>query len=343
LLFSIIIFNSISSLAQTDFRRGFIIEMSGDTLIGEVNYQGDIRISREIQFRNQNLDVVYRPFEILGYKFDDGRYFVSRMSVSAADTTAIFAEYLVKGEKDLFLHRTLNGFHYSLSISDSVIREIPFGYEMVQQDGKLFKKTTTHHIGFLKSYFSDCPEIFHQIEELKTLERNTLISITKEYHDRTCGEGSCIVFNKRRYPFSMAIEPMIGYYMKNKISDDAKFIRGGNVYVWIPNSGERLFVKTGFHSVKMPDGENYFQIPLQFVYQYHFHALRPKWEAGINFHSFDAKGYALTALAGGGCLVKLSNRLYFDVTLSSDLFVFDFRSPFLMTLSAQTGLVFRFY
>ena len=341
-LLSFICFSSIL-YAQTDFRKGKIIKLNGDTISGELNYQGDIENSRLIRFRNQYIDSIYRPFEIKSYHFENGKYYISKVAIVANDSIRIFAEFLVNGKKDLFFYRSASGFHYLISVSDLVTKEIPYKIETVNIDGVNYQKESKLFIGYLKTYFNDCPSLFSKIEELKSPERKSLISLTKEYNDITCGEGTCIIYNRKEYPIKVSIEPVYSYYLKNVLKSDTILnAYGGNLYFWLPNSSERLYIKTGLYFAQLSP-YNYFQIPLQLEYVYPFRVIKPKFDIGVNAHFIRETGElseaGLSALVNGGCYIKLTNWMYLDFDISTDLFFFDYQTDIFESFATRIGYV----
>ena len=63
--------------AQTDFRPGYVITNSNDTLYGEIDYRGDRLMSEVCKFRSNGRDIVeYTPYDIAAYRFTDSKYFV---------------------------------------------------------------------------------------------------------------------------------------------------------------------------------------------------------------------------------------------------------------------------
>lgn len=119
---------------QNDFRSGSVFLMDGDTIHGQLNFQGDLNHAREIEFRNQDSSLVFSPFDILGYAFSDGKYYVSKKAIVSRDTVNIFAEYLVKGQKNLYYHRSASGPHYLIDYLNGLITEIPYNDEFVNID-----------------------------------------------------------------------------------------------------------------------------------------------------------------------------------------------------------------
>lgn len=339
------IFFSINLYSQTDFRKGNIIVLNGDTIRGELDYRGDIENSRFVHFRNHDIDSIYRPFEIESYNFENGKFYTSKIAIIDNDTLKIFAEYLVKGKRDLFFSRSKSGFHYLISVSDLIIKELPYKNEIVNIDGVNYQKESKRFVGLLKSYFNDCPSLFTEIEKIKSPKRKSLISLTKEYHDITCGDGACTIYDKKEYPINIAIEPVYRYYAKNLlISDTTLNSYGLNLYLWLPNSSERLYFKTGL-IFSSPSPYNYFQVPIQFEYVYPFKVIKPKFDFGINAQfikeSGEFSGGTITALVGMGFYLKVTNWMYLDFDINSDLFAMNYETGLFESFATSLGLYIK--
>ncbi len=331
--------------SQADFRKGNIIELTGVTISGELDYQGDIQNSKLIHFRNKDNDSIYNPFEIESYSFDNGKSYTSKIAIIDNDTLKIFAEYLVKGKRDLYFNRSKSGFHYLISDSNLTIKELPYKIEIVNINGVNYQKVNKQFVGLLKSYFNDCPALFPKIDKLNSPERKTLISLTKDYHDITCGEESCIIYDRKKYQIKIAIEPVYRYYTKNiLISDTILNAYGVNLYLWLPNSSERLYFKTGLIFSK-PSPYNYFQIPIQFEYVYPFQVIKPKFNIGVNAQFVKESdlflGGTVTALVGTGFYIKMTNWMYLDFDINSDLFAMSYETGFFESFSTSIGLYIK--
>jgi hypothetical protein len=173
--------------------------------------------------------------------------------------------------------------------------------------------------------------------------RNALIDITKEYHDITCGEGSCIVYKKKKYPFRVVIEPVYTHFFKYLSSEQSSNIaKGGHLYFWIPGSSEKLYIKTGLLYTDNP-AFNHYQIPFQFEYVFDYKIIKPKFDFGVNWHIMDKGAVALLTLVSGVCYVKLTNWVYLDFDISSDLFFFNYESELFETFAIRSGLYIKLY
>ena len=96
--------------AQTDFREGFIIDLKNDTLIGEINYRGDILMGEVCLFKSNKDGTItkFEPKDILGYRYKDDRYFITKQ----IENKPVFLEFLIKGKINVFYLRNKGGDHY---------------------------------------------------------------------------------------------------------------------------------------------------------------------------------------------------------------------------------------
>jgi hypothetical protein len=330
--------------AQKDLRQGYIITLNGDTVNGRLDFRGDINNSRNcIFYSGSNQIFKYLPFEIKSYRFKDGKYYISK-SIEKQDTVKqIFAEYIVDGQRDLFYFKDNSGFHYLISNDNRTLVEIPFKSEIINEDGRLYQSETTTHIGYLKSYFRDCPSLFSEIEAIKKPNLHDLISLTKKYNQLTCRDSNCIVYYKKKMPFQFAVEPYIGttrqqYFMNSYLTN-----YGAYLYAWLPESNEKLFFKTGLlFSEYAPENERIYKIPIQFEYLFPDKAIRPKFDIGVNAYTVKNSGITesigLMMAVSGGILVHVSKHIFIDLTFETELFQFSYDTNFFISHSLGTGL-----
>ena len=109
LVLCLLLFSAKLLFAQTDFRAGYVIKVSSDTLFGEIDYRGDFLMSRLCKFRgNENSVVDFTPEKITAFRFIDGKYYASK----ELNEKTVFLEYLIKGEINLYYLRDIRGRHY---------------------------------------------------------------------------------------------------------------------------------------------------------------------------------------------------------------------------------------
>jgi hypothetical protein len=305
--------------AQINLRNGFIFTNSGDTISGFIQFRGDIKNSVECNFYSINKEAhTFLPFEIKGFQFESGKYYVSRY-VKGVSSKSIFAEFLLDGEKDLFYFRDSGGSHYLLSENDSTLIEIPLETKQIEKNNKQYYVLPTKHIGFLKYYFQDAPKIHNQIDQIKSPDRKDLIRLTKNYHELTCEKGvECIEYNKRKFPISVAFQPYFGY-LNIEDSKDLVVHYGGIAHFWLPIANENLYFKTGYLYSQLRNNSHLTKIPIQLEYVFPFKIIKPKLGFGINMFQFKAEegyieGMPGTKVISGGFLIKLHQSIYLDFT-----------------------------
>jgi len=332
-------------LNAQDLREGYILS-KGDTIKGILKFQGDIKNSKECIFTSDiETEKILLPFEIDGYMFKNGKYYVSKYVIKSDTTLKVFAEYLVKGQKDLFYYRDYTGFHYLINTNDSSLIEIPYKQEVVNIDGKSYLRESKRHIGLLKSYFSDCPSIYSQIENLKKPDAKNLISITKTYHEVVCGENSCVVYKKQKMPLKIAVEPR---FELTKFKGESGYFRqyGGLFYIWLPMSNENLYLKSGILYSNHDNDISMYKIPLQFEYVFPKKIVRPKLDLGVNVYSLKnpdyTEGMGMTLAASGGFMVTITKFMYLDLSIETDILAFRYDTDFFIYHSFGIGTFILF-
>jgi hypothetical protein len=342
LIFLIFLSFFLSSYSQKDLRNAYVITNSKDTLVGMISFQSDMKNSTEcLFFPETEVKEEFHPFDIMGYRFADGKYYVSKYVEEADTTNKIFAEYLVRGLKDLFYFRDMGGFHYLISKNDSTLINIPYKDELITIDGKQYLHESTKHIGLLKTYFSDCPSLFDEIDNMKKPDKKNLISITKKYNDKVCGENTCIIYKKKRMPLRLAFEPR---FEISKFKGQSTYSNhyGGLVYIWLPVSNENLYLKTGVMYYKSYENTSNYKIPIQFSYIIPYKVIRPKFDLGVNIYSARIPEYlisnAMTLAASGGFLVRATKFMYLDLYFETDILQFKYETKLFISHSFGLGV-----
>ncbi|MBR8538241.1 hypothetical protein KDU71_21900 [Carboxylicivirga sediminis] len=348
---------SASIFAQSDYRSGYIISLSGDTIHGLIDFRGNVRNSLQCKFKSDDgTNDVYHPFDIHSYRFTDGKYYISKKVKQGKEESAnVFVEYLVNGEKDLFYYRTDEANHYLISYDETTVVPLPYRESTSLKDGKYYGTKSTQHIGFLKSYFNDAPELYRQIESIQQPNARNLTKLTKAYHDLKCDSSACIIYAKTKNKFSMAIEPVFGYY-KSKMFSDFNPQYGAHLFFWLPQYNENVYAKTGFlytsNTALVEDlgelGEidyKIYTVPAAFEYQMPFKRIKPKLDLGINAHFINSQGRfegaGLSLAAGAGVMIKVTSFMYLDAEVTSDITGFAYETDLIQGVGYRGGIYFK--
>jgi hypothetical protein len=332
---------------QSEFRNGYIISNSGDTIKGQIDYRGNIKNSQACVFKSETGKVkTFSPLDIVGYKFEEGRYYVSKYSKTEGGYKILFVEFLVDGRKNAYYFRDDSGEHYLIEYVNDTLVELPNKEEIFTEDGLQYSRKPTKQLNYLKAYFKDCPALYPEIDKMGKINEDNLVRITTRYHNKMCPDSVCIVYYKRKPGIGIALEPEIGAIDYHYSSGSPEY--GVLVYLWLPRTNERLFLKTGY-LVSNSAYEDYTyrvsKLTLQFEYLFPDKLIRPKFDLGVNV--FFGSLYTENSLtANAGLLFKLWPSIYLDLNMGGDInsigSMIAGDGVFWISYSLNTGLYFRF-
>ena len=210
----LIAFLFIGSLkGQSVFHPGYIITNQNDTIQGLIDFRGEVRNAKKCYFKKKSTDDAqeYSPFMIKGYRFVDGKYYVSRtIKDNDGKEVQVFLEFLLNGIDDLYFYAEPAINHYYIEKSDGQLIELTNERNLVSIDGKDYYKESKKYIGLLRYVFGDCPQIYPLINKAK-LEDKSLIEITKKYHDYMCEGEKCIIYEKKLPVIRFRFSPLVGW------------------------------------------------------------------------------------------------------------------------------------
>lgn len=306
--------------AQTDFRPGYIINISGDTLYGKIDYRGDLLMSYICRFKNiDNTIIEYSPNDIIAYRFVDSKYFVSR----EIKNKNIFFEYLIKGKVNIYYFRDDKGDHYYIDKEGMKLTEIPYKEEKIYINRRPIYYESKKHIGLLRYYMQDTPEFQSRIDSLKKPDHQNLIKLAEDYHNALCEGEKCIIYEKGYSSTNVTFEPFWGL-TKYKGYDKSINELGGYLYLWAPRVNEKLFFKTGLVYQKISEDSWYlkiFKIPVQFQYMNMANKLQPKVSFGINYINLnfnEYKYFGRTLSLNVGLNYKIDNFVSLSISFNTD-------------------------
>jgi hypothetical protein len=185
--------------AQRDFRPGYIILNEGDTLKGLILYNALHAWTQCTFKKGQDASSVdYSPGDLRAYRFDDGRYFISREIPADKGQALVFLEYLLKGKASLYYFRDGSDHYYIEKEAGKLVELTEQEKILTDASGNEFIKPAQYE-GKLRSLMSDCPEIYPSISQT-SLNHSSLIKLGKSYHEKVCPGEACVVFERTRKP-----------------------------------------------------------------------------------------------------------------------------------------------
>ena len=291
-LFLILIFATHTLISQTDFRPGYILTLSGDTIPGEIDYRGDLSMSKVCKFKN-NAGALseYTPDDISGYRFIGSKYYESR----EVKRKNVFLEFLIKGEVNIYYMRDEIGDHYFIDKANEKLVELPYEEGLTYEGDKQVIYKSKEHIGLLNFYMQDAFEFLPRIQSLGKPSHRNLIKLAEDYHNTVCLDEACIIYEKSTPFLKINFEILAGILTDG--NNKQQYIQGGVLaHLWVPRTNEKVFVKTGFlYSPReiTVDEDRQLNIPLHIGYLApSTYRIRPSFSVGLISPSYSA-GVAL--------------------------------------------------
>ncbi|QNH63201.1 outer membrane beta-barrel protein [Hymenobacter sediminicola] len=185
-----------AALAQSNFKPGYILQPSGDTLRGEVDYRSEQRNRKLCRFRPASTTTVteYQPEQLQGYGFSGGRNYQSRQLPGATAEKA-FLQVLALGNASLYLTvqaddreayyagRQNTGPLQLLVQRDTTIMAYN---QSVGRETKTMQRLYPFR-SKLAALMSDCPKVQASIVNMELREQK-LLQLFSDYN--TCAGGS---------------------------------------------------------------------------------------------------------------------------------------------------------
>lgn len=198
--------------AQSDFRPGYIITNSLDTVHGLVDYRSEIRNMKICAFKKAEGDSIhdFLPGEIYGYRFNSGKFFVSKKIQTKEFNDTVFVEFLLKGISNLYYYSSLSYSAYFIESKDGELMELKSRDVRFEKDGVEYDQKDNKYVGYLIYAFVDCPEMRKDIIRAD-LSHKSLIQLTRKYHDYKCGDDACVVYEKELPVLKIELKPTVGY------------------------------------------------------------------------------------------------------------------------------------
>lgn len=319
------------TVAQADFRKGYVIASNADTLYGWVDYRGDLLMSSVCRFKSgDSRDVTeFYPGDIIGYRFLGGRYFVSKKH----EDQHLFMEYLINGQLNVYYFRDKVGNHYLLDKDDIKLTELPYHKGKITEDGKTFMYTSKAHQKILSYVTNDAPQFSGKAEEFGEPQHTNLIKFAKNYHYNVCPDQKCIIYEKPIPLLSLIIEASVGLTKFNAnlvsevgpryASNSAHTTKGLLLNFRSPRTNEKIHFRTGLIQLDTRDvlGSIFrYKMPFQFGYIYPKGKVKPKGAMGVSLYKPVAKGdpffQSLSAMAGAN--IDLSTKLGISIAYDID-------------------------
>lgn len=227
--------------------------------------------------------------------------------------------------------------HFFASCDTIPIRELYYNEEVKNVDGKNYLSENKRFIALLKYYTSDYPELRQELERLSKPEYKSLIDIAVKYNEYTCGDGSCVVFEKkisrkkivRAYGGMSYLTP----YLLDPGDENYFPVYGFEMLFQQVQQRESLYVGIGFLS-NVTDLEYFPKVLIPISVNY----INPKQGFSPAFsYSFSLNSFMLHSVSAGLRYQKKDFAFSLDAGLNTVFFI----KPYGMTGSVSFSYLFN--
>jgi hypothetical protein len=182
--------------AQWDWQPGFYIQLNGDTIHGFIDSRSSFYNQRFCCFRlnDQTKLQELNPSQILGFKIDGGRSYLSKMMKIQNQEVPTFLEVLFSGECSIYYYLGENSRYFAEKQGQFL--ELTNTREEVKTDNGTFIRDKNEFVGTLSILLQD-GHMQSEIQKCR-LERESLIKIAKMYHGRLNPDEKIITVEKKK-------------------------------------------------------------------------------------------------------------------------------------------------
>jgi hypothetical protein len=189
------------SFGQKNMQQGFIVNNSGDTLNGFIDYRNweknpdEIVFSRSINgTENIFLPTNIRSFEVGNEKYESSPVRIDRSPYKIEDLSlevkynyvmdTVFLQNLVKGEKSLYFYKDSDGKEYFFISNGKAFDLLSYKrYLKYDDNGNACLAEDKRYIGQLNLFLNDCSSIRNKLQGTK-YEKKALVNLFSYYY--TC-------------------------------------------------------------------------------------------------------------------------------------------------------------
>jgi len=328
-----------ATLAQGNFKRGFIITNEGDTVSGWIDFRTDARNMQVCNFRETEMGATrtFFPGQIFGYRFyEEGKFYVSREIVINDVPRTVFLEFILQGNMNLFYyidvsqHRQTE-YYFFENQSGRMIALTKRPDEIISTRGGVTRvHEDLRYQGVIRYLFSEHESIAQQADRVK-FNHQSMISIAQQYHNLTSQTGEeSVVFEIRevrsRHRFSIYGGAMV-------FSDVIPPLVGARINIFNPHTNGNLSFQTDV-GVSRVDAQNaqslqnmrgvFYLFPIQLGLKYAFgkHDARPTLGLGtaiITVYSAQMSEFGVTPLMAYASVGLEGDVLFLDVELLREI------------------------
>jgi len=304
-------------------------------LFGTINNREYFRNSMYCEFKAFHSDSIvrYSPEMIYGYRFVNGKYYISKTIELNSKKVNVFLEFLLHGKLDIyFLLDEASNSHYFVSKDSLAIKELKYSKSVKDVDDKQMLVESREYIPVLAYYTLDCNTMQKDILNLNELSVVKIMHFAEKYHNLTCKDEKCIIYEKkvpRKIKVNIGAGATIFWF--SSISKKVEPNYGFDILFQQSQQSEKIYLGLGlykaekgfeyFHSLQIPLSISYLNPKMGFsaMYSYTFYlnyyALEQGIGAGIKYQTKFISYYLMAELQTGMLVIPVASSLKCGMTI----------------------------
>ncbi len=239
------------TIAQSDFRDGYIVSTHNDTIYGKIDYRSNAKNYESCLFMKNDIITEYSPTQIVGYGFVNDKFF------SSAIVEKLFVEVLVYGKISLFRLK----YNFFVRKNEGEIIELESNQNEVSIDGKQGIVENNRWRGIISYFISDCLSNSNQITKILELNEKSLTKLITRYNKCTGIDFTVFKENKPWTKFEVGASVGLSSTFIKINNDRAQYDYLGDAYnstdpnlgiivaISSPRIAEKLVVQGEIHIV----------------------------------------------------------------------------------------------
>ena len=344
--------------SQSGFSPGYILKSEKDTVFGLLKDNTNSTNTKYCEFKKGEMDSVMKfiPVQLAGYRFINGKKYISREIQSGNEKKRLFVEYLVEGKVDLYFYQDNIGNHFLLDKDGIPMKEISRFDEFEQQDDSVFQRDAMIKRGLLEYFLSDCPQLFPEIEKLKNCSQENLIPLLRKYYKLTNTSENGISYTKVIPQSKIYLQPVfdvwnavsvIPFSGQSVSSFDSHYqlTFGLLANFSMPLVNEKLYFRTGIifshaaaDSLTSQSTYNMIKVPLLIQYIDDSKIISPTFGFGLDVSYSTVIPFEVLPALNVGLNVRLSKLVFVSLFTDVDVFLTQDGMQFNHSLKMSVGI-----
>ncbi len=183
--------------AQYDFHQGYIVTISNDTIMGQINISNTKQSAKYCLFKSSNeaAPIKYLPSDLISFKVDTLKLYTSKNITVEDRSFDAFLEFLVDGIVDFYYYSDSYAEYYFIE-SDGKLYQLTIETDIVTIDGKRMKVQRNSYKNILRSAMRSTPDLYQVIDK-SSFDPDDFISLCVDFHTLTCPDEKCIVYRRQ--------------------------------------------------------------------------------------------------------------------------------------------------